>query len=233
MCGPALENWDGLTIDQKRVILHSFIARIEATPLECQALHLIIYWRDEESDEIALPLTGSTFTAWLKREVDTLLALIDRGASQLEIAATFPNRTWDMIAQKVRYSRGRRTSFIKEQPIRGNETFAMYQKRTNGDLSYRARTGERWKNQEETLLLSLLDSQASQPEIAQAFPHRSWARIRAKIAQMRGKKLPICGMGEIQQDETFPMYKARKAQENGATEITSTEVSLLAGIGTA
>jgi DNA invertase Pin-like site-specific DNA recombinase len=130
-CGPVLENWDNMTRDEKRVVLQAFIHTIEASAMPAHALRLTVYWKDGTSDEMVLPRQATTGTCWLPEETQELLRLVESGASQIEIAQTFPERKWKAI--RLRYWRetgsGAELTF-RPKPIKDEESFLDYLERT-------------------------------------------------------------------------------------------------------
>lgn len=213
-CKPALENWEELTRDEKRVALHAFIRRIEATPIENNALHLLLYWRDETTDEITLLRNATVGNQWLHEEIQQLLKLVDAHATQIEIAAAFPDRTWGTIRCKVYDLRGSGALRIPKRSIYDQETYTMYQSRVaSGNTTKHADSGARWTPDEVEQLLALVDNGASAIELAEAFPERRWARIWAKIRTLRGKDIQISASRKISREETFVMYSVRKQWE--------------------
>lgn len=211
-CLPALENWESLTYDEKRTILQAFMLQIEATPVDDNGLYLVIRWRDQTYDELVLASQTENTRRWLTVELDHLLALVDSGASQVEIARTFPDRTWEAIRHRMWKLRGVSSLTFDEKPIKDSETFEMYHERISGETYERAGSGDRWTTADEKSLLELVDNGATQIELAEVFPARRWWRIRAKITQLRGKGLVIPGVGEIERNETIVDYRERTGQ---------------------
>lgn len=125
-CGPALENWPNLSRNEKRVILQAFIDRIETTYLKGKELLIAVCWRDNTRDEVILPVQSSHGVYWTQDEAKLLLDLVDKGASQVEIAAQFPTRTWKEIRNKVHYERGRGLLSFGSLTIGQNETYLQY-----------------------------------------------------------------------------------------------------------
>jgi hypothetical protein len=193
--------------------LHAYINRIQVVRLEGQALRLIVHWRDGTADEMVLVRKGTTYTNWLNTETERLLTLVDNNAAQLEIAATFPYRTWAMIRNKHYDLRGTAIPLTGPQPIRDDETYGAFLQRTGGGAApYRARSGERWNPKAVERLIELLEAGASQVEICAEFPHRNWKRIRAKITEVIGRDFVVPGSGEVRSFETYEMYRLRTGQ---------------------
>lgn len=134
---PALDEWVNMTRDEQRGVLHAFIHHIEANAVEDGAgLMLIVYWKDNTQISFTLPRQAANGTRWLPSETARLLALVDAGACQLEIARAFPERTWRLIYNKVYYERGKGVLTLSAGPIDQQENFIMYCQRVgmNPDL---------------------------------------------------------------------------------------------------
>jgi DNA invertase Pin-like site-specific DNA recombinase len=135
-CGPALANWDNLSRDEKRVILGSFVEKIEATVANERDLRLVVVWRDNSCDEAILPaLNKNGSHCWLASERERLLAMVDGDAPQVAIAREFPLRTWDNVRDKVIELRGAGVFKPKPKPIKDDETYQDFLVRTTGSLS--------------------------------------------------------------------------------------------------
>lgn len=234
MCTPALNSWGEMAREDKIVVIQSFIDKVMVTPLEGQAIRMCVHWRDGSSDEVSLARQGTTYTQFLKTEVKRLLELVDEGASQVEICAVFPNRTWDGLRQKVWAMRGKGSLQVSPLPIMDNETYTDYMKRTNGGTGmYKARNGERWYQKDLDKLKAMVEGGATQVEIAATFPHRNWGRLRATITKVCGSDAKISGAaaenglaGEIRKYETYEMYRIRKQREIGQHEQQCQETDL-------
>lgn len=209
-CGPALGNWEHLSRENKRVILHAFIDRIEAYPIRQHVVRFVIRWRDGGMDEVTLTKSNTVGTTWFPNEIERLLSLVDAGASQIEIAQSFPTRKWELIRFKFYRLRGYYLHFSPKL-IRDFETYESFIVRTGGALSTCVDLGH-WLPEEDKVLLNLLDSGASQIEIAEACPNRTWGGIRARIRKLRGNNVPVPGVGVIKTKETIGHYKARTGQ---------------------
>lgn len=222
----ALNRWETLNRDERRVIAHSFIDRILVTLVEKSVLKLEVHWRDQTSDEMLLAKKGTTFLCWLPDETKDLLDLVERGASQLEICKHFPTRRWNEIRNKL-YALGLNANVVTSvRPINDVETYEMYLKRTNGGRKpYQAGVGDGWPKRDVAELLRLVDSGASQLDLVAAFPYRNWGRIRAKITELRGAETVVPGApgpgikAEVKRHENHQMYLERKAREAGQEEI--------------
>lgn len=134
-CGPVLENWDNMSRDEKRVVFHAFIDRIEAEPGDGHALELTVHWRDETADCMTLPRQATTGNHWLPEETEYLLELVESGASELEIASAFPERSWSNIRNKFYRETGSGEAIrFKKKRIKDDECYRDYAERT-GDNS--------------------------------------------------------------------------------------------------
>ncbi len=208
-CGPALENWENLTRNEKRVLLHAFIERIEAEQEDGRVLKFVVHWRDDSEDTFALPKqTHNGWREWLPDEESMLTALVKDGATQIEVARSFSHRTWRMIKYKINDLFGTGNVVYSPHPINMDETYDMYAKRAD-DQPYHAHSGDHWTADDEERLIALVENGASQVELAEAFPHRKWGRIRAEVTGLLGKGIPIKGVGEVKRDETFELYQQR------------------------
>jgi DNA invertase Pin-like site-specific DNA recombinase len=213
-CGAALEDWPKLTRDEKRLILFGFISHIEATAVERGGIHLRIYWHDNETSEMTLIRQQTCGQAWSHKDVQRLTALMDAKASQIEIAAAFPNRTWEVIRWKAVWLRGKGVLRVSPKLIREKETYPQYLERTQGKTEpYRAGSGDKWTPAQVEKLLALADAGAIQVEFLRTFPYRMWGRIRAKLIKVRGSDMGYPVNGEVLRDETLAMYEERKRRE--------------------
>jgi DNA invertase Pin-like site-specific DNA recombinase len=127
--GPALENWDQMTRDEKLVIFHAFISRIEAYSVADHGLRLIVRWRDNSTDEVSLGRTATNGKPWSPRDTARLLELIDASAPQIEIASEFPDRKWSLIRNKAWSLRGRGVLQPRPKPIKDQESYWEYVER--------------------------------------------------------------------------------------------------------
>jgi len=231
MCTPALSSWDDMPREDKLVVIQSFIDRVMVEPLEGQAIRMMVEWRDGSTDEVSLARQGTTYLQWLKTHEARLFDLVDEGASQLEIAAAFPDRTWDAIRMKVWGVRGKGSLQVSPLPMKDAETYRDYLKRTNGGQStHKARSGERWNANDLEKLQHLVETGATQVDIAAAFPHRNWGRLRATITKVCGSDAKVAGAaavnglaGEIRKYETYEMYLLRTQREVGQAENATRE----------
>lgn len=223
----ALENWGSLTREEIRAIFTSLVDYIEAEKIGERLLRFAVFWLDGTSDEFTLPKQmDNGWREWLPSESDTLLELIQSGASQVEIAQNFPERTWKMINNKIARLVGTGRVRFSPHPIRYWETFEMYRKRVIGDETpYQAKSGDHWTPAEDTELQDLLERGAHQVEIAAALPHRKWGRIRARITALKGKSTRVPGIGALSRDETYNDYRSRTEKAPAEEEVEQDEVS--------
>jgi hypothetical protein len=99
----AIGRWEFISRDEKHGLLQIFVERIEVVEVQVQGeMRLRIIWRDNSQEEVRVNRKPTYGQGWTQDEVDELLALVDEGASQVEIAATFPTRQWQQIRLKLR-----------------------------------------------------------------------------------------------------------------------------------
>ena len=123
---------------------------------------------------------------WLNEEVSLLIDLINNGATQIEIASTFRDRTWDGIRRKATKVMGKVLQGIDPKPIKDTETYEDYLERKD-EGQKQADSGSRWSKTDVARLQELVEADASQVEISKAFPTRRWVYIRTKIKKLFGK----------------------------------------------
>jgi len=88
---------------------------------------------------------------WVDEEVKRLDELLDRGATQLELAAALPHRSWEKIRKRVTQMRGKGFIVPESGQMKAQETYADYLDRTDGSADTMAfRVGgsleqRRWK----------------------------------------------------------------------------------------
>jgi transposase len=204
----------GLT--EKRAVSQVFIERIVVTQTEkYRVADVQIRWRDESVDEFVLPWSAKTWTLWLPEEVETLSRLIEVKASQEAIAAALPNRNWRAIRIKAYEIVGKRSFHISPKPIRDEETYADYLERMEKTgWKHPRKAGPRWIQEEVKALEDLLNEGATQLELCAALPHRSWAKIRKKITQLRGKDFKVTKpQVAMKQHETIEQYLERNPEQ--------------------
>ena len=211
---PALANWDTIPHEEKRVLLHAFIDRIEATVAERYVVRLSICWRDGSSDNVVLGRQAAWGTKWTFDEAQLLLSLVDRNASQLDMAAAFPDRIWRVIGDKIKHLKDRETATVTPKPIRDFETYNEYLQRIAKRKGKPVQARHIWRKEEIQKLLELLNRGATKMEIAEAFPYRLWTHLRTKISKLKGHDFEVPGDKPMAYRESFEMYRQRVAQEN-------------------
>jgi DNA invertase Pin-like site-specific DNA recombinase len=220
----ALSDWQGMSRDEKRSALHAFIGRIVIQHQEPDTLEVTVEWRDKKVSRFELAWGSQDRKGWAKSEVELLLRMVDDKASQIEICAAFPERTWQKIYKK--YSKERGVGLlITPKPIQHNETYHDYLARVGEDkLPVIQTMGEFWTDEETTLLSQMVNNGITRIDLAEAFPHRNWNAIRAKIREAIGNGVSIKGYGTIRQDETIHQYRLRvekgQTPEQGLEEET-------------
>lgn len=125
---PAADNWTKLTQEEKRVVMHVFVQQIIATKIG-DDLQLTVNWTDGSTNQLQLCRVASTGTVWLPQEADLLVALVESGASRLEIAKAFPDRTWRVLYQKYCYLTNKPLPRESRNTIRKYETYNQYVER--------------------------------------------------------------------------------------------------------
>jgi DNA invertase Pin-like site-specific DNA recombinase len=209
---PAIENWPQLTRDEKRVVLQTFIIRIEAEPVAGHGLKLTVQWADKSADGVVLPRQATHGDCWLPEEIEELKRVVRAGADQVQIAAAFPNRPWEQLRQKVAAHVGRGHPFGKQR-IRDNETYAQYAARLTCPTPMPPKQRRPWTQAEIEHLLGLYDSGADPMELVQAFPDRDWVAIKKRVRKSRGASATFAETA-IWPDETYNQYVWR-VQEVG------------------
>lgn len=212
-----LETWDEMDVDAKQAVAQGFISRIVVSPIgKYRVVNVEIHWRDNTSDCIHVAYRADGSTIWFPDEVETLTALIDEQADQVTIAAALPNRNWHAIRLKVYEIIGKRNFHISPKPIRDEEKYEDYLARLERDGEKANRTsGNRWRKEEYETLEQLLDSGATQLEIAAALPIRSWQAIRRKIVQLRGVGVEVPDSGHLEDADTIHAYLERHPSAAG------------------
>lgn len=228
-CEPTLDSWEHMTRDEKCVILHTFVNRIEATPKDGTGMHIKVHWVDNTSDEVTIAKRSENGQrSWLDSETEQLKQLVEAGASQVDIAGAFPKLTWNRIYYKICKIYGYKSQHFSPRPIRNSETYMDYKKRleTDKDKRYEAYSGDHWLDDDINVLLEMFDSGASKLEILKAFPHRRWQSMAKKIRSIRGDV-------ELPQD-TRILWKDMYADflnKSGDPEITQAEQSGISSQG--
>lgn len=187
-----LQNWSHMPLIEKQGVAEVFIERIVVSQTDKHRVaDLLIHWRDESIDELVLPWSAKTWTVWLPEEVSALKKLIEEEASQEQISYALPNRNWRAIRIKAYEIIGKRSFHISPKPIREDEKYADYQNRLNKTNGQGKHSSSRWVEKELTTLANLLDAGVNQVQICAAIPHRSWAKLRKKITQLRGANFKV------------------------------------------
>ena len=216
-----ISNWEQMTRDEKRVVLHAFIDQIEGVPYESLGLYIIICWRDGSRDRISLPRIPSHGEHWTFDEHERLTALLDANATQEEIAAAFPQRKWKVIRDRIFRTRDWKAALFTPKPIRDFESYEEFQQRIADNPNYQLKARHIWRKDELSTLAEMLDGGATKMEIAQTFPYRLWTHIRTKISQLRGSDFEVPGDKPIRSKESYMMYQIRISQEQGLEPSTS------------
>jgi hypothetical protein len=135
-CVSDLEHWDTVSQDERRAVLHGLIDRIEAEQIEGRAIRFTVRWRDGEVNSfVSAPQTAYGSQRWLPSEADRLMALVDAGASQLELCAAFPDRKWSSIYRRIYSDRKKSFRIGGKHTVRLGETYNQYLKRFKSVLS--------------------------------------------------------------------------------------------------
>ncbi len=95
--GPALEKWDSYSREKKQTILRRVIDEIRLLPMDGGSAQIVVFWRDRRTSTLDLRRKTSRGKQWTAQETETLLSLIDAGATQQDIAHAFPDRSWQAI----------------------------------------------------------------------------------------------------------------------------------------
>lgn len=203
-----LGNWGQMDSLERRAIAQVFIERIVVSQAgKHRVANVVIYWRDNSTDQLSLPYRSDTWELWNPKEVEELRLLIERNADQVEIAVALPNRNWRAIRIKAYEILGKREFRISPKPIRDKETFEDYQTRVARDGSEANRTsGNRWTSEELEALKEAIENEVTQLEMAAVLPHRSWEAIRKKIAQVYGKGIKVPKTGFLAPSDSFSDY---------------------------
>ncbi len=230
---PALKEWSKFTREEKRATLQAFIDYIEAIPVgRRNAIQFIVHWLGGKTSSMTLGQKPAIGTQWTFDEAESLLRLLGEGASQIEVAAEFPDRVWRVICDKIKNLRDRKSATFTPKPIRDFESYNDYIVRRKRNPEKREIARHTWRQTELGELDNLLENGATKMEIAQAFPYRKWTHLRTKVSQLRGRDFEIPGDKLMGYKETYAMYQARIAEghaeafeshdENTTSDIAST-----------
>lgn len=140
---PAGEGWPNFSRQKKRVIAQRVISRIEVEPTDKGGTLLIVHWNDIEATVVELRQKVGNGKQWRPEEHAELLKLV--GASQIEIAAHFPDRTWQSIRQQIRKLNG--TSVLEgprpRPAMHEDETYDQYVMRVSSTSVRHSRTADK------------------------------------------------------------------------------------------
>lgn len=220
-----IENWSKLDVEQQRSILKIFVEKIVVNAPARFTLELTIFWRDQVETTTLLGQQLQSRTgprlSWPRHTIDLVISQIEANASQLEIMASVPDRTWNSIRNILRRKLGR-TVIISPKPIYDHETYADYQERTKGKTEIHcAKPGQRWSDIEIECLQALLTRDLDNVTIAKAFPHRRWRSIHEFIRQRFGRDFPLRADHTIRRNETIDMYWSRTGMVSSSSHAPS------------
>lgn len=123
------DQWYELTSQQRRKAARFAVVRVDATVDTTGELSLLIKWKDGTQDTVTIPASS---TAWLNSDWLALLAMLESGASQLEIMSRLFKYTWKTIRQRYFDRTGERLP-IKAGPARHKENIFEYWNRTKDE----------------------------------------------------------------------------------------------------
>ena len=167
-----LANWKQMSLMDQRSVAQAFISQIIVTPTgKRRVVEVEICWRDNSRETVVLPYRADKWVLWMPQEVEILTLLIQEHAAQVEIAAALLDRNRKAIRIKACEIIRKRDFHVSPKPIRDEGKYADYMARVdhNGEKANRT-SGNRWQNDELDELVRLLDSEATQLEIAAALP---------------------------------------------------------------
>ncbi len=133
-----LASWDELAIDTKRNVAQSFISRIVITTIGKRNFHISPKpIRDEEKYEDYLArlerdgekANRTSGNRWTNGELEVLEELLARRATQLELAAALPVRSWEAIRKKIVQLRGDSSMVTATGQMEDGERISDYLKR--------------------------------------------------------------------------------------------------------
>jgi DNA invertase Pin-like site-specific DNA recombinase len=191
-----INEWDGMTNNERKFVLALFIDSIEALDYKRSGeMTLHVNWRDNTQEDIQLG-HKSHLENWTRANTTRLLQLFDDQSSQLEIAAEFPKMKWYQLFNEIKKHRG--AIRFPVVYMSKNETYEDY-------LAIGGRKGKAtcspWRPEEIALLKEMVERGASQLEIMEQFPIRRWKQMREKIKEIFGRLMDIpC---QVPQDYTF------------------------------
>jgi hypothetical protein len=211
-----LRAWPTMDRAEQQQVLRDFVERIMATPRAQGLLELLVQWRDGSSTLVRLPRGFVSRhrlrrVYWLPSDVRRIAAFLERGATQLEIMAAFPERTWAAIWTMASRKLGQ-VPRVAPKPARNGETYLDYHRRVaDGGGTDRAVGGLRWHSGDIARLTTLVEAGATKVELATAFPYRTWTGLRYEITRLFGPGRRISGFNTIRAHETIAQYRARLA----------------------
>ena len=126
----ALNDWENTKADDKRQLVHMFVTRIEVTLHENREMTFQIYWQDGSTDSLEIGRVATTGIPWYPQDNELLVKMVEEGANQVEIARTFPKRSWKAIYNKYKRLTGKtRRGDGRHQHIKNHEYYGDYLKR--------------------------------------------------------------------------------------------------------
>ncbi len=132
----AIDNWQLLTRDEQRKIVLLLIQRIEIPHfIPHRALTLRIIWFDDSVTELTVRRSQRQDQVWTLAELDTLISLVNAGATQLEIARALPKRKWENIRRQIRLHCGLGLCIPEVGVVRQSESYDDHTHRVGGTQS--------------------------------------------------------------------------------------------------
>jgi hypothetical protein len=132
----AVDNWHLLTRDEQRKIVLMLIERIEIPDsVPHRDLTARIIWFDGSSNEFTVRRTIRKDQVWTLAEIDTVIALVKAGATQLEIASALPKRRWETIRRRIRLHFGVGVRIPGAGLLERSESYESYTHRVGGTQS--------------------------------------------------------------------------------------------------
>ena len=121
-----VENWNELSVPQKRTVVQAFVAKIELNKLGTDAHKLVIYWKDDSKDTLHIGHIASKGVTWLPQQTELLIKLAESGATKLEIAKAFPDLSWRTIYNRYSTITGKKKPRENINTIQKHETYNQY-----------------------------------------------------------------------------------------------------------
>lgn len=126
----ALDDWDETKTEVKRQLIHMFVTRIEVTQQADRELAFFIYWQDGSTDEMMIGRVATTGVPWYPQDNELLIRMVEEGADQVEVARTFPHRSWKAIFNKYKRLTGKTLTWgERRKRIKDHESYEDYLKR--------------------------------------------------------------------------------------------------------